>query len=160
MSDVPRPLRDILAECMRLERIGPRRPLWAEWQTFADDECEHVRRRADHVMRLLSDMGVELVQTGTPKSIERPDSPVIWRYMAAGGNERIVRATGERWEVATIAAGKETVEQAFSLSGAHLNAGMVLTDDPSARQIPGLGRQLAAVTEIYRLNAAGMGGST
>lgn len=159
MSREPRPIRDILAECMRRERLGLIRPLWAEWQTFADDECEGVRRRADHLLRLLSDLGIELVQTGEPKTVDRPNSQVIWQYGITGGRERMVRASGEHWEIVVSDAGAETVEQVFSLPDAHINAGLVLTDDPAARQIPGLGRQLAAVTEIYRVNAAGKVGS-
>ncbi|TJV03557.1 MAG: hypothetical protein E5Y35_26490, partial [Mesorhizobium sp.] len=54
-----RPVRDIVAECLRRERYGLIRPLWADAD---DDSREEVRRRADHLIRLLSDYGVDLVQ--------------------------------------------------------------------------------------------------
>jgi hypothetical protein len=115
-----------------------------------------MRLRADHLLRLLSEHGVEFVQTGAPRAVTRPDSDVVWRYYLAGQKvERIVRRKDDAWQIVDIADGKETVGQTFTVADAHVNAGLVLTDDPSARTIAGLGRQLAALTEIYRLTAAG-----
>jgi hypothetical protein len=37
-----------------------------------------------------------------------------------------------------------------------LNGGLVLIDHPDAKTIPGLGRQLAALNEIFRMDAAAM----
>jgi hypothetical protein len=158
VTDEPRAIRDILAECLRRERLGLIRPLWADWSRVDDASCEQVRLRADHLIRLLADLGVELVQTGEPKAVERPDSAIVMRCPLAGNaaTERMIRCASDRWEIATITAGVETVEQSFTLTEAMLNAGLVLSDDPEARTIPALGRRLAAVTEIYRLNAATM----
>lgn len=156
-----RDIRDIVAECMRRERQGLVRPLWADWKRFADDECEHVRRRADHLMRLLAELGLEIVRTGEGRAPEAPPaSRIIYQYGLAGQRaERLIRkAHDDDWEIVTLADGKETVEQTFTITGAHINAGVVLTDAPEARAIPGLGRQLAALTEIYRVDAAAMGG--
>lgn len=155
-----RDVRDIVAECMRRERQGLIRPLWQDWARFADEECEHVRRRADHLIRLLAELGIEVVRTGegnTPPP--PPSSRVVYQYVLAGGKaERMIRkAGGDDWDIVSLAGDKETLEQTFTLTGAHINAGLVLTDAPEARTIPGLGRQLAALTEIYRVNAAGMG---
>lgn len=156
-----REIRDVVAECMRRESQGLIRPLWADWQRFADDECEHVRRRADHLMRLFAELGLEVVRKGEGRKPETaPASRVIYQYGLVGQPvERVVRKAGaDDWEIVTLAGGKETLEQTFTLTGAHINAGLVLTDAPEARAIPGLGRQLAALTEIYRVDAAGMGG--
>ena len=148
-----REVRDILAEALRRERYGLMRPLWADMQRFADDECEQVRRRADHIIRLLERDGVRFVQTEVP---ERPllTSPVIYDYpMVARQARRQIRSNGEVWEVVIIIDGAEKVEQSFTLAAAHVNAGLVLTGDPSAKSIPGLGSQLAAAAEIHRVHA-------
>ncbi len=155
-----RPIRDVLAEMMRRERLGLVRPLWQDWQRSADDECEHVRRRADHMIRLLEGEGVRLVRVGEPDHVPAPTSHVIYRYaMASRPATRIIRRGREdRWEIVTVenADGRETVEQSFTVGQALLNGGLVLTGDPAARTIPGLGSQLAALNEIYRLDAAAM----
>lgn len=153
-----RPIRDILAEMMRREREGIVRPLWQDWSRFANDECEHVRRRADHMIRLLEGEGVRLVRVGEPDHVPAPTSPVVYRYWLVGRRaERIVRkAAGDIWEIVTAADGKETVEQSFTIEQAMVNGGLVLTGDPAARTIPGLGSQLAALNEIYRLDAMAM----
>lgn len=159
MTDEPRAIRDILAEVMRRERLGLMRPLWSDWARVDDASCEQVRLRADHLLRLLADLGVELVQVGEPKTVARPDSPIVMRCPLAGdpGTERAIRRDdGDLWSLVTIKNGEATVEQSFSLTVAMLNCGAVLSDDPEARTIPGLGRRLAAAAEIYRLGAATM----
>lgn len=155
-----RQVRDILAECMRRERHGLIRPLWADLAGVDDDAAEEVRRRADHLIRILSDYGVQLVQTGEPAAIVTPTSPTIVAnqiYNQADTN-REVRADAGRFSIVTVKAGEATVEQSFTLNEVMLNAGLVLAGDPAAKTIKDLGKQLAAATEIYRLNAAGMGG--
>lgn len=155
-----RPIRDILAEMMRRERLGLIRPLWQDWARFADDECEHVRRRADQLIRLLEGEGVRLVRVGDADYVPAPTSPVIYQYGMVGRPvTRVVRKGREDlWEVVAVADvdGKETVEQSFSVEQALLNGGLVLTGHPEARAIPGLGTQLAALNEIYRLDAVAM----
>jgi len=155
-----RPIRDTLAECLRRERYGLIRPLWADLVGFDDDTAEEVRRRADHLMRLLSDYGVQLVQTGEPAPIATPTSPTIIANAVFGahGVERSVCVADVGFSIVATKDGQSTVEQTFTLNEVMLNAGLVLADDPAAKTIKGLGRQLAAATEVYRLNAAGMGG--
>lgn len=152
-----RQVRDILAECMRRERYGLIRPLWAD----ADDDMrEEVRRRADHLIRILSDYGVQLVQSGAPAPAVLPTSPTIVadQVYAQGGTFREVRAEARGFSIVLVKDGEPTVEQIFTLNEVMLNAGLVLADDPAAKSVKGLGRQLAAACEVYRLNAAGMGG--
>jgi hypothetical protein len=152
-----RDVRDILAEAMRRERYGLIRPLWAD----ADEDLrEEVRRRADHLIRILSDAGVQLVQGGEPAPVTTPTSSTIVanQVFNAPDTMREVRIAERGFSIVTVKAGETTVEQAFTLNEVMLNAGLVLADDPAAKTIKGLGRQLAAVTEIYRFNAAGMGG--
>lgn len=152
MSD--RPIRDILAEVIRRERLGLIRPLWADWKEFADDECEHVRKRADHIIRTLKEeFGVELVQSGTPPVVAHP-SPEIYRWWIIGQEvERVVRLAADGlWEILTIKAGVENIEYRFQLSEVLAASGMVLTgQDAAAKAIPGLGRKLAALAEICRV---------
>ena len=51
-----RPIRDILAEMMRRERVGLMRPFWADWCRFDNEGGpEQWRLRADHLIRLLMD---------------------------------------------------------------------------------------------------------
>lgn len=155
----PREIRDIVAEAMRVERLGFVRPLWRDWDAFAPDETERVRLRADHLIRLLAGEGLAIVRAGDPAPAPAPTSAVVWRYYLAGQKvERLVRRDGDGWQIITVSDGKETVEQTFTLAAAHVNAGLVLTDDPAARTIAGLGRQLAALTEIYRICAQATGG--
>lgn len=152
-----RAIRDILAECMRRERYGLIRPLWAD----TDDETrEEVRRRADHLLRILADYGVTLVPSDEPAPIATPTSPTIVanQVYSQADTMREVRVDTGKFSIVTIKVGEATVEQTFTLNEVMLNAGIVLADDPAAKTIKGLGRQLAAATEIYRLNAAGMGG--
>jgi len=160
MGDAPREIRDILADAMRRERLGGLvRPLWQEYVTFNPEACEQVRLRADHLIRLLAGDGLTIVRKGEPVA-DVQTSDVVWRYYLAGQQvERIIRRKGDDWQIILVGAdGKETVEQTFALADAHANAGLVLTDDPSARTIAGLGRQLAALAEIYRLCAQSTGG--
>jgi len=155
-----RPIRDVLAEMMRRERLGLIRPLWEDWTRFADDQCEHVRRRADHLIRLLEGEGVRLVRVGSGDHVPAPVSPVIYQYGMVGRPvSRLVRkAKDDLWEIVTVdnEDGKETVEQAFTIEQALLNGGLVLTGHPDARTIRGLGSQLAALNEIYRMDATAM----
>lgn len=160
MTAEPRPIRDVLAEMMRRERLGLMRPLWRD---ASDEQKEPIRQRADHMLRLLASEGFAVVRVGDDEAaVPPPASPVIWKFKLVGRNaERLVRrAAGDLWEIVTIEGGRETVEQSFTLQQASLNGGLVLTGDPAARSIPGLGSQLAAVLEIYRLDAASMGSAT
>lgn len=152
-----RPIRDILAEGMRRERLGLVRPLWSNWD---EDSREEVRRRADHLMRILSDAGIQLVQTGGPAPVAPPTSQTIVanQVYAQPDTMREVRIEERGFSVVAVKAGQSTVEQTFTLNEVMLNAGLVLTGDPAAKSIKDLGKQLAAAVEIYRLNAAGIGG--
>lgn len=152
-----RETRDIVAECMRRERYGLIRPLWAD----ADDDArEEVRRRADHLIRILADYGVRFDQVGEPTPLATPTSPIIVanQVVNAPDTMREVRVEERGFSIVAIKGGDTTVEQTFTLNEVMLNAGLVLAGDPAAKAIKDLGRQLAAATEIYRLNAAGMGG--
>jgi hypothetical protein len=161
-----RPIRDILGEVLRRERYPFIRPTWREWDGPGQEE---VRRRADHVMRMLAGYGVELIRTSDPfPPAPEPESLVIYRWPIAGNKhegvirtsaERMIRkAAGDAWEIVAIVDGAEKVEQSFSIEQALLNGGLVLTDHPDLRSVLGLGKQLAAVNEIFRLNAEGMQG--
>lgn len=155
MEETLREIRDILADAMRRERLGGLvRPLWQEYASFNPEACEQVRLRADHLIRLLAGEGVTLIRAGDSGPKPTPTSDVVWRYYLAGQQvERVIRRSGDDWQIVAVKDGGETIEQEFLLADAHVNAGLVLTDDPAARTIAGLGRQLAALTEIYRICA-------
>ncbi|MES0168217.1 hypothetical protein NKJ87_19880 [Mesorhizobium sp. M0027] len=152
-----RPIRDILAEGIRRERLGLIRPLW---QDSDEDSREEVRRRADHLLRILSDAGVQLVQLGEPAPIAVPAGPTIAANQVynAPDTMREVRVEERGFSIVAVKGGGATVEQTFTLNDVMLNAGLVLAGDPAAKTIKDLGKQLAAACEVYRLNAAGMGG--
>ncbi|ESY89041.1 hypothetical protein X739_00665 [Mesorhizobium sp. LNHC220B00] len=153
-----RPIRDILAEGMRRERLGLVRPLWQDWD---EDGREEVRRRADHLLRILSDAGVQLVQTGVPAPAGTPTGPTIVANQVYGAPDtmREVRIAERGFSIVAVKGGDATVEQTFTLNDAMVNAGLVLAGDPAAKSIKDLGKQLAAAAEIYRLDAvAGSGG--
>lgn len=155
-----REVRDILAECMRRERYGLIRPLWADLAGVDDEGAEEVRRRADHLLRILSDAGVQLVQTGLPPPVSTPTGPTIIANQVFNAPDimREIRVDAGKFSIVAVKGGETTVEQTFTLTEAMLNAGLVLAGDPAAKTIKDLGKQLAAAAEIYRLNAAGMGG--
>lgn len=151
-----RPARDILAECLRRERYGLIRPLWLE---FDEDAREEVRRRADHLIRLLSDYGVELAQRDvTPPAPPSSQTIIANQVVGAPDTMREVRSVDGKFAIVAVKTGAETVEQTFTLNEAMLNEGLVLSGDPAAKTIKDLGRQLAATACIYRLHAAGLGG--
>jgi hypothetical protein len=158
----PRPIRDILAECMRIERLGRHITPWRDVVRVYPETAEIKRREADQLARLLALEGLAIVRVGeaTPPP-PPPETRTIYRYWLTGNKaERIIRkAAGDRWEIVTVAAGVETVESSFTIQEALLNGGLVLTDDPRAKSITGLGRQLSALNEIYRLCAETMQGS-
>jgi hypothetical protein len=160
MGRAMRDIRDILAECMRRERLGLIRPLWFDWCAFDNEGGpEEWRRRADHLIRTLKELGVAVVHSGTDAgSAPSSSSRVIYRFKIHGRNaERLIRkAAGDDWQVVSIENGVETVEQTFTIQQAMLNGGLVLIDHPDAKTIPGLGRQLAALNEIFRMDAAAM----
>ncbi len=149
-----RPLRDAIAEAMRRERLGLIRPLW----TDADDVLkEPWRLRADVVIRILGEIGVIFASGAS----EPKTSPEVYRFPLVGGlAARVIRydAATRRWKMISIVGTTETEEIAFDLIDAHIAAGMVLTDDPKAKAIPGLGRMLAATVEIHRAAAGGRDG--
>ncbi|TGP28228.1 hypothetical protein EN875_032235 [Mesorhizobium sp. M2D.F.Ca.ET.232.01.1.1] len=151
-----RPVRDILAECMRRERVGLVRPLWHDFVATNDEACEQVRLRADHLTRLLASYGLTIVQTEDARAPETPPDTIYRCALEDGTAERVIRRAGDGWEVVKVAGGVETVEQSFMLDRAAINAGLVLTDAPEAKSISGLGRQLAALVEIFRVHAQGM----
>jgi hypothetical protein len=153
-----RPIRDILAEAMRRERLGLIRPLWADWKAFGDTECEYVRKRADHLMRILAEFGVQLVQTGEPRLIGAP-SPEIYRYWIEGNKaQRVIRQLPDgQWDMLIDEGGSETLEYRFTIAELFIAGGLVLTGaDAQAKAVPGLGRKLAALSEICRVTAVPM----
>lgn len=153
MTAAHRDIRDIVAEWIRRERLGLIRPFWHDAVRIDDDACEQIRRRADFIIRGLASDGVDLVRSGAPAA-RTPTSDIIYRYGIANRNaERLIRYADGAWEMVIVEDGVETVEQSFGYHQASRNAGLVLIDAPEVRQIAGLGRQLAALTEIYRANA-------
>lgn len=148
-----RDIRDILAECIRLERLGVINPLWPNW---FEEAREPVRMRADHIIRLLADRGVELIQTGEPKQATRPDSPVFWRWKIVGQNaERLVRIGPAGIEIVKLENGLEALQIAFPMTEAHDLAGRGLAGDRELTKEPGVITKLSAAVEAYRVNAVG-----
>ncbi len=152
-----RDLRDILGEVIILESLGHHAP---RWSTKIDEAKENDCKRADRIIRMLEARGVELRRAGS--DITEPPPPEameIWRYPLVGGKAaRAIRKTKKAdWSLILITDGKETVEQSFTVEEANLNGGLVLTGDARAAKIDGLGRQLAALNEIYRVGAADLG---
>jgi|GEM_PF-3244156 len=160
MSDGPRDIRDVVAEAMRHERLGLVRPLWSDWCDFDNEGGpEDWRRRADHLIRLMRQNGISVVRTGTDAApLTEPNSRVIYRFKLHGRQaERLIRKSrGDDWQVVLIENGTEIVEQTFTVRQALIDGGLVLIDHPDAKSIPRLGRQLAALVQIYHLNATAM----
>lgn len=146
-----RPLRDVVGEAMRRERLGLIRPPWAD----APEEIrEEWRIRADVVIRIMGEAGV----TFGGRISEATTSDTIYRYATLDGKaERVIRrGEADAWEVVTVKPGQpERVEQSFTMARVHIESGMVLVDDPDARKLEGLGRRFAAALEIHRMHAAG-----
>lgn len=173
MSGDDREIRDILAECMRRERLGLIRPLWFDWCSFDNEGGpEQWRLRADHLIRILKELGVVVARKGDVEPSPPPTNRVIYRFKLHGREaERMIRkGSGDDWQIVTVEGGVESakgdsesvkgrvesVEQTFTLQQALINGGLVLMDHPDAKTVPGLGRQLAALNEIYRVGAEAM----
>ncbi|CAM5657029.1 hypothetical protein MAUB1S_11430 [Mycolicibacterium aubagnense] len=159
MTALPRDIRDVLGECIRREALGLIRPLWHDYTSFNDEACEAYRRRGDMLLRLLRGYGLSIVRVGEEPGSTPATADVVYSHpLHDGSATRSIRYAGKRWEiVSTTKESSETVEQSFSLHQANINAGLVLLEAPEARTIQGLGRQLAALVEIYRVHAQGIG---
>jgi hypothetical protein len=154
-----RPVRDVLAEMMRRERIGLTRPFWADWCRFDNDGGpEQWRLRADHLIRLLGDEGCTISRRGDANPpMPAPTSPVFCRFHMDGSDaERLLRMAGDKIEVVRVAGGEETVQIAFSLNDAHTAAGNLLLGDKETAKRPGIFTMLSAALEAYRLDVAVM----
>lgn len=160
MTAAPRDIRDVLGECLRRERLGLIRPLWHEYASFNDEACETYRRRADFIVRLLKSYGLSIVPDGaTAQGTASPAADTIYSHPLADMSAiRSIRYAAGTWEIVSTKDGTETVEQSFTRQRADINAGLVLQDAPEVRSIQGLGRQLAALVEIYRVHAQDIGG--
>jgi hypothetical protein len=147
-----RPLRDILAEAMRRERLGFSPPAWAD---AGEDMKEEWRRRADRLLRIAEQIAegplppLKAPADGVIVSTQLPDDP---------GKERAVRRADGAWEVVLVdrKTGEVSVEQTFTLTDVHLLGGDVQAGRPEVAKRKGLGRLLAAALDIYRLDAAQM----
>ncbi|WP_189599049.1 hypothetical protein, partial [Mesorhizobium sp. M4B.F.Ca.ET.190.01.1.1] len=93
-----------------------------------DDSREEVRRRADHLIRLLSDYGVDLVRRGDVEPPSAPTSQTILanQVYAQPDTMREVRTEQGGFSVVAVKGGQSTVEQTFTLTDVMLNAGLVL----------------------------------
>lgn len=151
--------RDALARSLRDERLIASR---FEWESLDEGAREEWRRRSDHVVRLLQGHGYTLAKAGDEK--QRPayeGSPTIItnQLVPDPGKQRSVRFDGDKWSIEVLDKKTEavTVEQTFTMEEGVMLSGMVMAGDPDAAKRVGLGRLLAAMVEIYRLNADGMG---
>lgn len=150
-----RDIRDVLAEALRIERLGfGVKPSWREWAAFDPEGCEAVRRRADHLIRLLASEGVVVVRFDDPSPAAAPTSPDVWRFPVGSNSERIIRKAGEAWQVVLASGGQETVQMAFTLAEANILGGRVLVGDRDVLKEQGAITQLAAALEIHRVHAA------
>jgi hypothetical protein len=149
-----RTIRDVLAEAMRIERLSLAvKPSWREWAAVDPDGCEAVRRRADHIIRLLASEGVVVVRIDDPSPAAAPTSPDIWRFPVANAGERIIRDAGDAWQIVLASGGHETVQMSFTLAEAHILGGRVLVGDRAVLQEQGATTKLAAALEILRVHA-------
>jgi hypothetical protein len=149
-----RDIRDVLAEMMRRERVGLMRPFWPEWTEIDPEACEIVRRRADHLIRLLASEGVVVVRFDDPLPGPPPTSPDVWRFPVAGAGDRILRRADDGWLMVLASGGQETVQMRFTLTEAHILGGRVLVGDRDVLKEHGAMTKLAAALEIHRVHAA------
>lgn len=151
----PRDIRDVLGEAMRVERLGfAVNPSWREWAAFDPEGCEAVRRRADHLIRLLAAEGVVVVRIDDPSPAAAPTSPDIWKFPVAHAGERIIRDAGDAWQIVLASGGHETVQMSFTLAEAYVLSGRVLAGDRDVLKEQGATTKLAAALEIHRVCAA------
>lgn len=149
-----RQARDIVAECLRLERLGAIRPLW---EHMGEEAREDYRLRADHLMRSLGRRGVEVILTGERQPAPALADPILSRNELAGrpGLNLVVRADGgDAFSVLIEADGQQTVEATFTLPEAVILIDRVLRRDSGVQKERGLLTKLAAFGEIHRLDLA------
>ncbi len=155
-----RPIRDVLAEMMRRERLGLIRPFWAAWCDFDNEGGpEQWRLRADHLIRLLASEGLTVTRAGDAAApVPAPTAEVFWRYLMDGDQaERQLKATDRGIDIIRSADGKETVQLSFTLNEAHNAAGALLLGDKETAKRQGILTMLSAALEAYRLDVAVMG---
>ncbi|MBN9073991.1 MAG: hypothetical protein J0H34_20815 [Rhizobiales bacterium] len=149
----PRPLRSILAECVRAARLGPTTFTWA---SLGEAGQEELHREADRTIRLLEANGVRLTRFGEPDPVEQPpSSPVIYSDKIVGRNaeRQLRRGADDKWEVLKVEAGDAAVQLTFSLMQAYELAGRALQGDREVASAPGILTTLAAALEIHRCHA-------
>lgn len=151
-----REIRDILAECMREERIGPAHPSWAELPVTTH---EYLRGRADRLLRLLDRHGVALVQAGEGEQLPPELNAVVWRdrMVEGDGHRQVRRAVADQWCIERVDGDHRYIDHQFDLQEAQLHAGEVLTGDLRARTRNNLGKELAAALMIFIARAETMG---
>lgn len=151
-----RPIRDVVGEALRLERLGDVHPHWSKWY---EEAREGYRRRADHLIRILARAGVAVVRIGDGVS-DAPvqSSPIIYQDKIIGRNaeRQLRRGAGDNWEVAKVEDGQTAVQLTFTLTQAYDLAGRALQGDRDVATAPGILTTLAAALEIHRMHAADM----
>ena len=150
------PIRDVVGEAMRRERLGDVHPQWSHWY---EDAREAYRGRADHLIRILARAGVAIVRIvdGNPDA-PVPSSSIIYQDKIVGRNaeRQLRRGAGDNWEVAKVESGETAVQLTFTLAQAYDLAGRALQGDREVATAPGILTTLAAALEIHRMHAADM----
>ena len=150
-----RPMRDVLAEAMRRERLGLTRPLWSDNDESTKDEW---RRRADHVIRVIKDLAGAAADADL---VTAPTSKILVSNQIVGnpGKERAVVDEDDGFSIVMIdrKSGEQTVEQSSNMQEAILLCSLVLSGDPEALKKKGLGRCLAgAITKLWMSARGGL----
>lgn len=150
-----RAVRDILAECMRRERLGAVHLTWERLKAIDDAECEIIRKRADHVIRLLASYGVSLVADGDPTNRAEPSSEIYRCHMLGKQTDRAIRRGdgADDWQLVTIDGDAEKVVMTLTQAEMLTLGGRVMMGDADVMKVQGLATALAMSGEIYRVHA-------
>lgn len=152
-----RPIRDILAECMRRERLGAVHLTWERMKAINDAECEFIRKRADHLIRLLNSYGVSLVANGSPADRAAPSSEIYRCHMLGRNTDRAIRQGDkvDNWQLVTIDGDTEKTVMTLTQADMLALGGRVLMGDADVTKVTGLATALAICSEVYRVHAGG-----
>lgn len=140
-------LCEVLAQAMRRARVGNVEP----WHRLTEACRADWIASAEHLLRIAEQYGLNIQITAGEVDL-KVNQPVEIEI----DDKRAIRQRNDgAWEIVADAVQRDGAEIVFTLSDVHANADRVLSGDPSARKIKGLGTQLAAALEIYRVDAQG-----
>lgn len=148
-----RDARTALAQAMRIERLGGTRFGWDSLDASAQED---LRRRADHLLRLLAADGYAITRVGEAMPLPSPPAADdVYQIIGhAADTERIIRRAGDGWQLVgrDRRDGAEKILLTTTLAQTDIDADVVLSGNPEGQKLPAIGTRLAMCTVVRKLH--------